>query len=143
MAEATRRALSAAARGLAALCGALAIAHASLAQAAPPHAKNPSWAQLTPQQREILSPLAGEWDKLDAERKKKWLGVAKRFPKFTPIGKKRVKTRMRKWAELTPAQREEARRRYQLLRSLPPAEREALRKRWKEREAQQQQTPRK
>ena len=31
--------------------------------------------------------------------------MAKRFPKFTPIGKKRVKTRMRKWAELTPAQR--------------------------------------
>ena len=132
LAQETRRALSAGARCLAALCGALAIALASRALAAAPQNKNPSWSQLSPQQREILAPLAGEWDKLDPQRKKKWLGVAKRYPKMTPIGKKRVQTRMRKWAELTPAQREEARKKYQRIDKLPPAKREALRKRWKE-----------
>ncbi len=135
MAQAARRALSARARHLGALCGVLAVALATTALAAPAQNKNPSWSQLTLQQREILAPLAGEWDKIEPVRKRKWLGVAKRYPKMTPIGKKRVQTRMRTWAELTPAQRKEARKKYQRIDKLPPAKREALRQNWKEYES--------
>jgi hypothetical protein len=68
--------------------------------------------------------------------------VAQRYPKMTPIGQKRVQTRMKKWAALTPQQREEARAKYKRMKrkndstdlrrewqryqALPPQEREAL-----------------
>jgi len=61
---------------------------------------------------------------------------------MTPIGQKRVQTRMKKWAALTPQQREEARAKYKRMKrkndstdlrrewqryqALPPQEREAL-----------------
>jgi hypothetical protein len=35
----------------------------------------PKWTELTPKRQEALKPLAGEWDKLDDLRKKKWLVV--------------------------------------------------------------------
>jgi len=68
--------------------------------------------------------------------------VAQRYPKMTPIGQKRVQTRMKKWAALTPQQREEARTKYKRMKrkndskdlrrewqryqALPAKEREAL-----------------
>jgi len=103
---------------------------------------DPRWSELSVPQREILAPLSGEWDRLDSASRKRWLGVAKRYPKMTPVGQKRVQTRMRKWAALTPQQREEARAQYkhmkrktgsaelrrewQRYQALPPQEREAL-----------------
>lgn len=105
------------------------IACALLAATAPAASagKNPSWSELTAAQQQILAPLEGEWDRLDATDKRTWLGVAKRFPKMTPIGQKRVHTRMRKWAKLTPEQRREARNRY---RKLTPRKRRKLEREW-------------
>jgi hypothetical protein len=40
--------------------------------------KPPSWAELKPEQQQILAPLASDWDKLEPARKRKWLGIAKR-----------------------------------------------------------------
>jgi hypothetical protein len=113
--------------------------HPAVAEAAKP---DPRWDELTPPQREILQPLAGEWDRLDAASRKRWLGVATRYPKMTPTGQKRVQTRMKKWAALSPQQREEARTKYKTMKrkrgsaelrrewqryqALPPKEREAL-----------------
>jgi hypothetical protein len=77
---------------------------------------DPRWHELTAPQREILAPLAGEWDRLDGDSRKRWLGVAMRYPKMTPVGQKRVQTRMKKWAALTPQQREEARAKYKKMK---------------------------
>ena len=74
-----------------------------------------NWDALEAPQREILAPLASEWDRLDSDSRKRWLGVAMRYPKMTPIGQKRVHTRIKKWAALTPQQRAEARARYKLM----------------------------
>jgi hypothetical protein len=41
---------------------------------------SPSWSQLTPQERQVLAPLASEWENLDAQRKQKWRGIAERYP---------------------------------------------------------------
>lgn len=71
-----------------------------------------SWVALEAPQREILAPLADDWDQLDSDSRKRWLGVATRYATMTPIGQKRVKTRINKWAALTPQQRAEARARY-------------------------------
>ncbi|HVB47768.1 MAG TPA: DUF3106 domain-containing protein [Burkholderiales bacterium] len=95
-------------------------------------AKNPAWSALTPPQQQILAPLAGEWDNLDAAGKRTWLGIAKRYPKMTPIGQKRVQTRMKKWAKLTPEQQREARERY---RKLSPQKRRELERKWAEYQA--------
>ncbi|HVC12825.1 MAG TPA: DUF3106 domain-containing protein [Burkholderiales bacterium] len=95
-------------------------------------ANNPAWSALTPPQQQILAPLAGEWDSLDAAGKRTWLGIAKRYPKMTPIGQKRVQTRMKKWAKLTPEQRREARERY---RKLSPQKRRELERKWAEYQA--------
>lgn len=103
--------------------------------AAQPAKKDPSWADLTPEQQEILAPLAGEWNKLEPARKKKWLGIAKRYPKMTPTGQKRTQTRMKKWVELSPEQRREAREKYRSLNKLPPEQRQDLNKRWAEYQA--------
>ncbi len=105
-------------------------------------AKDPRWESLAPAQQQVLAPLAGEWDKLDPASRKRWLGVAKRYPTMTAIGQKRVQTRMKKWAALTPQQREEARAKYKRMKrkrgstdlkrewqryqALPATEREAL-----------------
>jgi len=114
-----------------ALLGAALLCCAALAGAAAPPAQGaPSWAELSPPQREALAPLAGEWDKLDAEQKKEWLGVAKRYPKMTPTGKKRVQTRMSKWAALTPQQREQARENYRKMKEA--RKKKDLSKQWSE-----------
>lgn len=75
-----------------------------------------TWVALDASQREILAPLADEWARLDPDSRKRWLGVALRYPKMTPIGQKRVNTRIGKWAALTPQQRAEARARYKRMR---------------------------
>ena len=53
----------------------------------------------------MLAPLAPDWDKLDAQRKQKWRGIAQRYPKMAPDEQQRVQQQMRPWAELTPQQR--------------------------------------
>lgn len=115
--------------GLAALVLALGAAQAA-AQSAK---KGLTWADLSAEQQQILAPLAPpHWDELEPERKRKWLGLAKRYPKMTPIGQKRVQTRMRKWAALTPEQRHEAREKYRRMEKLPPEKREKLGEHWSE-----------
>jgi hypothetical protein len=39
----------------------------------------PSWSELNPDQKRILAPLSGDWDKMEGFRRKKWLGIAQRY----------------------------------------------------------------
>ena len=107
-------------RHLVALLTALPMAAVVFAQVPPAHpavspartpvsTAKPRWIELTPIQKEALGPLQPQWDTLDAERKKKWLEVASRYPQLSPEGKQRFHERMPGFANLTPAQREIAR----------------------------------
>ena len=78
--------------------------------------KSAAWTTLSPAEQGILAPLAGQWDRLDAEDRQRWLGVAKRYPKMTPTGQKRTQTRMKKWAALSPREREQARDKYKSMK---------------------------
>lgn len=100
--------------------------------AAGPLKKNPSWMDLTPEQQQTLGPLAGEWNTLDAQRRTKWLGIAKRYPAMTPTEQKRVQDRMAAWVKLTPDQRRDAREQYRKIGKLPPAKREVVSQQWEE-----------
>lgn len=103
---------------------------------AAPKERGPQWASLTVDQQQILAPLQNDWPKLSPEQKTKWLGIAKRYSKMTPIGQKRVQTRMRNWVKLTPAQREQARERYRTLATkVAPDRKERLRRYWVEYQA--------
>ena len=115
---------------MARLVAALLIALASVSAAAA--GKSPQWASLTADQQQILAPLQRDWNKLGAEQKAKWLGVAKRYPRMTPNGQKRVQTRMQKWAKLTPEQRAQARERYRNIGKMAPDRRDVLRRQWAE-----------
>lgn len=95
--------------------------------------KGTPWAQLSSEQQQILAPLAPpHWDQLEPDRKRKWLGIAKRYPNMNPTEQKRVQTRMQKWAALTPEQRREAREKYRRMEKLPPEKRNNLGERWSE-----------
>ena len=68
---------------IAALCLAFPVA-AAQSKSEPKKPARPAWTELTPAQQQVLAPLAGEWDKLDATRRKKWVAIAKNYPKMTP-----------------------------------------------------------
>ena len=108
------------------LCLGLSFAHAQTAKQAP------TWGQLTQEQQGILAPIQGEWDKLDPPRKRKWLGIAQRYPKMKREEQERLQRRMQEWASLTPAQRQAAREKYKEFEQLPAEERQAVRKKWEE-----------
>lgn len=80
----------------------------------------PLWAELTPVQQQALAPLAGEWDKMDGFRKKKWLAIGNKYASMKPDEQQRVQERMRDWVKLTPEQRRIARESYARARKLGP-----------------------
>lgn len=99
-------------------------------KAAPPHSNgkhgSPTWAQLSADQREALSPLAGDWDKFDDARKKKWLDIAVRYKDLSPDGQQRMHERMPDLVKLTPEERSRTRENFKKAYALPPDQRRAL-----------------
>ena len=121
------------AKALAALTLGLCIALSAFsAFAAVADKKQPDWAQLTPEQQQILAPLAGDWNNFDDHRRKKWLLTAKRYPKMKPEQQQRLQTQMQDWAKLTPEQRRIARENYKKLVKQPPEKRDVVKQKWRE-----------
>lgn len=90
----------------------------------------PGWTLLSQQQRSILAPLSGEWDKLDNIRRKKWLGIAERYPSLKPEEQQRIQERMREWAALSPEQRAKARDSYKEFNQLPTEQKQVVKQKW-------------
>jgi hypothetical protein len=119
----------------AALLPFLLAAFAATTAVAAPKDRGPQWATLTADQQQILSPLAAEWNKLSLDHKRKWLGIAKRYPAMKAEEQKRVQSRMQSWAKLTPEQRWQAREQYRTIGKIAPDRREELRRQWAEYQA--------
>ncbi len=98
--------------------------------AAPVH--GPEWSQLTPEQQQILAPLANDWASIEGPRRVKWVEIAKHYPKMTPQKQARLQSQMKQWASLTPQERAEVRERYRKIQNLPPEKREEIRRKWSE-----------
>lgn len=92
----------------------------------------PIWTELTVQQKTVLAPLAADWDALEYYRRKKWLGIAVRFPSMTPDEQRRVQRQMQEWTKLTPEQRRLAREKYQAVTQLSTEKKQELRQKWQE-----------
>ena len=103
--------------------------------------KQPDWAQLNIEQQQILAPLASEWNTLEERPRKKWLLLAKRYPKMKPDAQQRIQTQMKDWAKLTPQQRAIARENYKKLAKQPPEKREVVKQKWHEAQKQKQNPP--
>jgi hypothetical protein len=95
-------------------------------------AVRPAWAELTAEQQQILAPLKADWESLEPERRRKWIGVAKRYPGMTKQSQERVQRRMQALAKLTPEQRRHARETYKQIVKVPPEKRGKLREQWAE-----------
>lgn len=63
-------------------------------------------------------------------RRKKWLGLAERYPNMKPEEQERMQARMREWARLTPAQRAKIRDSYKDFNQLPPEQKKVVKKKW-------------
>lgn len=90
-----------------------------------PRAAQLAWKDLTPAQQEALSPLSSEWDKLDTNRKTKWLAIGNKYSSLKPAEQERVHERMRDWLKLTPEQRRVARENYTRAKKLNPEQKSA------------------
>ena len=90
----------------------------------------PGWNLLSAQQKAILTPLAAEWDKMDNVRRKKWLGIAERYPGMKPEEQRRMQERMREWASLSPEQRAKVRDSYREFNQLPSEQKQTVKQKW-------------
>lgn len=92
----------------------------------------PAWAELTAEQQQVLGPLKADWDALTPDRRRKWIGIAKRYPKLKAGEQARIRQRMQRWAKLSPEQRRQVRNTYKQLAKKPPEKRGRLRDQWAE-----------
>lgn len=104
--------------------------------AAPKPAEALLWADLTVEQKNILAPLASEWDRLMPLQRRRLLMVSKRYLKMNAEQKERVRSRLEEWSKLTPEQRNRARQKFIKLYQLPPEKRQEIKEKWSERQSQ-------
>ena len=88
-------------------------------------ASAPTWQALTPAQRELLAPLAKDWDKLGPNQRSKWLNATPRLAVLPPAELNRLHERMRDWANLTPGERVDARIGFQVAKQVDSEQRQA------------------
>ncbi len=91
----------------------------------PPAVAKPLWASLTPAQKTALEPLSGEWDRMEAPRKQKWLEIANRFASMKPDEQARVHEKMREWVKMTPDERRLVRENYTKAKKLDVTQKSA------------------
>ena len=85
----------------------------------------PTWQSLTPAQRELLAPLARDWDKLGPNQRSKWLSATPRLASLSAPELARLHERMRDWSHLTPTERADARVGFQVAKQVDAEERQA------------------
>ena len=117
---------------IAAFAAAVLLALAPAAGVAQIAMKSPKWSELSPQEREVLAPLQGDWDGLDAQRKTKWRGIAQRYPQMRPDEQHKIQEQMRPWSQLTPDQRRAAREQYKSISKMPPEQKTDVKQKWEE-----------
>lgn len=91
-----------------------------------------SWVQLTDDQRQVLNPLASEWDTLRPWQREKMLDIARDYPKMDAKKQALVQKRLTNWSRMTPYERENARKRHQQFQALSAEKKSELRKKWLE-----------
>lgn len=76
---------------------------------APMAALKPTWADITPKQRQSLKPLMGTWETMSEGQKRKWLEISKNYPALSLADQATMHSRMNEWVALSPQERAQAR----------------------------------
>lgn len=92
----------------------------------------PAWTDLNAEQQKILAPLSTDWSEMDTFQRRKWMGVAQRYPLMTEEERARTQRRMTAWAKLSPEERKLARRKYKTLQKASPQKKETVKQKWEE-----------
>lgn len=69
----------------------------------------PLWKDISPAQRDILSPLHARWESMGSLAKRRWLVLADRYPSMNDAERTKLFSRMHTWASLSAQQRNQAR----------------------------------
>ena len=72
---------------------------------------------------------------MSVERRRKWVGIAQRYPKMKLAEQQRVQQRMIDWVRLSPQQRREARENYRKIGKIASEKKTDLAQRWAEYQA--------
>lgn len=99
----------------------------------------PSWAQLTPQQQQVLGELQSQWEQQPAKLRNNLVKVADKYPKMKPEEQERVRRRITHWASLTPEQRQAARKRYKQIKKQPVEKQKEVKQKWESYQLQKSQ----
>jgi hypothetical protein len=84
-----------------------------------------NWSALNEDQRLVLAPLEEDWKSLGANRQKKWLDVANRYPSMSDTEKSTLQSRMSEWANLSSNERQRARDNYLRILNISPEKKAA------------------
>lgn len=68
---------------------------------------------------------------MESVRKKKWLGIADRYPTMKASEQARMQDRMREWVRMTPDQRSKVRDSYKDFNQLPAEQKQTVKEKWK------------
>ncbi|MBC7601563.1 MAG: DUF3106 domain-containing protein [Ramlibacter sp.] len=98
---------------------------ASAGKAAVKRETKPTWAELVPEQRQALAPLAGTWETVSEAQKRKWIALSGNFTKLPPAEQVKMHSRMTDWVALSSAQRTQARLNFGETKQLAPEEKKA------------------
>lgn len=101
--------------------------------------KAPTWAQLTPQQKQVLGELESQWEQQPDRLRNNLIKVADKYPKMKPEEQARVRERITRWASLTPEQRQAARARYKQIKKQPVEKQKEVKQKWERYQLQQSQ----
>jgi len=91
-----------------------------------------TWVQLNDEQRQVLNPLAAEWDTLRPWQREKMLDIARDYPKMDTGKQVLVQKRLNSWSRMTPYERENARKNHRQFQSLSEDKKNELRRKWME-----------
>ncbi|MGH8165003.1 MAG: DUF3106 domain-containing protein, partial [Rhodanobacteraceae bacterium] len=108
-----------------------------------------TWSALSAGQRNMLTPVQDQWDRLRPARQQRLAEHANRWAALPPQRQQQIRERLARWARMTPEQRHQLRANarafhdltpaerakvsaaFHKFQSLPPAERKVLRQRWR------------
>ena len=115
----------------------LAVALLALLPLAGQAAEAPTWAQLSPDQQQVLGALQFDFDALPPRRRDALAANAERVAQMPVAQRERVMANLQRWQSLNPKQRQRLQLQQERLRALPPQVRKHIRERF----AQLQQQP--
>lgn len=72
---------------------------------------------------------------MDPFRRKKWLGIAQRYPAMSAGEQASIQRNMQEWARLAPEERKAAREKFKTLKKAGPEQQQSVRQKWEEYQA--------